>query len=43
MKRRQLLQPNTALNPAERALMQALKDHGVRCLEAMAVIGSPEG
>ena len=32
-----------ALNPAERALMQALKDHGIRCLEAMAIIGSPEG
>ena len=31
-----------ALNPAERALMQALKEHGIRCLEAMAIIGSPE-
>ena len=31
-----------ALNPAERVLMQALKEHGVKCLEAMAVIGSPE-
>ena len=31
-----------ALNPAERALMQALEEHGIRCLEAMALIGSPE-
>ena len=32
-----------ALNPAERVLMQALEEHGIRCLEAMAVIGSAEG
>ena len=32
-----------ALNPAERVLMQTLKEHAVWCLEAMAVIGSPEG
>ncbi len=32
-----------ALNPAERVLMQALKEHGIRCLEAMAAIGSAEG
>lgn len=32
-----------ALNPAERVLIQALKEHAVWCLEAMAVIGSPEG
>ena len=31
-----------ALNPAERALMRALKEHGIQCLEAMAIIGSPE-
>ena len=31
-----------ALNPAERALLQTLKEHAVRCLEAMIVIGSPE-
>ena len=31
-----------ALNPAERALMQALEEYGIRCLEAMAVIGIPE-
>ena len=31
-----------ALNPAERVLMQTLKEHAVWCLEAMAVIGSPE-
>lgn len=31
-----------ALNPAERVLMQTLKEHAVRCLEAMAAIGSPE-
>ena len=31
-----------ALNPAERVLMQALEEHGIRCLEAMAVIGSAE-
>ncbi len=31
-----------ALNPAERVLMQTLKQHGVWCLEAMAVIGSAE-
>ena len=32
-----------ALNPAESVLMQALMEHGIRCLEAMAVIGSAEG
>ena len=32
-----------ALNPAERVLMQTLKEHAVRCLEAMVTIGSPEG
>ena len=32
-----------ALNPAERVLLQTLKEHAVRCLEAMAVIGNPEG
>ena len=31
-----------ALNPAERVLMQTLKEHAVRCLEAMVAIGSPE-
>ena len=31
-----------ALNSAERVLMQALKDHAVQCLEAMAVIGGAE-
>ena len=31
-----------ALNPAERVLMRTLKEHAVRCLEAMVVIGSPE-
>ena len=28
-----------ALNPAERVLMQTLKEHAVWCLEAMAAIG----
>ena len=32
-----------ALNPAERVLLETLKEHAVRCLEAMAVIGDPEG
>ena len=32
-----------ALNPAERVLLQTLKEHAVRCLEAMVVIGNPEG
>ena len=32
-----------ALNPAERVLLQILKEHAVRCLEAMVVIGNPEG
>lgn len=32
-----------ALNPAERFLMQTLKEHAVRCLEAMVIIGNPEG
>ena len=32
-----------ALNPAERVLLRTLKDHAVRCLDAMAVIGNPEG
>lgn len=31
-----------ALNPAERVLMRTLKEHAVRCLEAMVAIGSPE-
>ena len=32
-----------ALNPAERVLLRVLKEHAVRCLEAMVVIGDPEG
>ena len=32
-----------ALTPAETVLLQTLKDHAVRCLEAMVVIGDPEG
>ena len=32
-----------ALNPAERVLLRTLKEHAVRCLEAMVVIGDPEG
>ena len=32
-----------ALNPAERMLLRMLKEHAVRCLEAMVVIGNPEG
>ena len=32
-----------ALNPAERVLMRTLKEHAVRCLEAMVTIGNPEG
>ena len=32
-----------ALNPAERMLLRTLKEHAVRCLEAMVVIGNPEG
>ena len=32
-----------ALNPAERTLLRTLKEHAVRCLEAMVVIGNPEG
>ena len=32
-----------ALNPAERVLLRTLKDHAVRCLEAMVIIGDPEG
>ena len=35
--------PIDALNPAERVLLQTLKEHAVRCLEAMVVIGNPEG
>ena len=31
-----------ALTPAEKVLLQTLKEHAVRCLEAMVVIGSPE-
>ena len=31
-----------AMGPAETVLMQTLKEHGVQCLEAMAVIGSTE-
>lgn len=32
-----------ALNPAERTLMRTLKEHAVRCLEAMVIIGNQEG
>ena len=32
-----------ALNPAEQVLMQTLKEHAVRCLEAMVAIGGAEG
>ena len=32
-----------ALNPAERVLLRTLKEHAVWCLEAMVVIGNPEG
>ena len=32
-----------ALNPAERVLLQTLKEYAVRCLEAMVAIGNPEG
>ena len=32
-----------ALNPAERVLLRTLKEHAVRCLEAMVIIGDPEG
>lgn len=32
-----------ALNPAERVLLRTLKEHAVQCLEAMVVIGNPEG
>ena len=32
-----------ALNPAERVLMRTLKEHAVRCLETMVVIGDHEG
>ena len=32
-----------ALNPAERVLLRTLKEYAVRCLEAMVVIGDPEG
>ena len=35
--------PIDALNPAERVLLQTLKEYAVRCLEAMVVIGNPEG
>lgn len=35
--------PMDALNPAERVLMQTLKEHAVWCLEAMMAIGSAEG
>ncbi len=31
------------LNPAERVLMKALEQHAIWCLEAMVVIGNPEG
>ncbi len=31
------------LNPAERVLMRALEQRGVWCLEALVVIGAPEG
>ncbi len=31
------------LNPAERALMRALEQHGIWCLEALVAIGAPEG
>ena len=32
-----------ALNPAEGILLRTLKEHAVRCLEAMVIIGNPEG
>ena len=32
-----------ALNPAETVLLKELKQHTEWCLEAMVVIGSPEG
>ena len=32
-----------ALNPAERVLLRTLKEHAVRCLEAMVIIGNHEG
>ena len=32
-----------ALNHAERVLLRTLKEHAIRCLEAMVVIGNPEG
>ena len=32
-----------ALNPSERVLLRTLKEHAVRCLEAMVTIGNPEG
>mgnify|MGYP001032016495 FL=1 len=35
--------PMDALNPAERILMQTLKEHAVWCLEAMVAVGSAEG
>lgn len=31
-----------AITPAERALMKALEQHGIWCLEAMTAIGSPD-
>ena len=37
------VEPIDALNPAERVLLRTLKEHAVRCLEAMVVIGDPEG
>ena len=37
------IEPIDALNPAERVLLWTLKDHAVRCLEAMVAIGNPEG
>ena len=32
-----------ALNPAEMVMLQTLKEYAVRCLEAMVIIGNPEG
>ena len=35
--------PIDALDPAEGVLLRTLKEYAVRCLEAMVVIGNPEG
>ncbi len=36
------VEPMDALNPAEMALLRALKEHAVWCLDAMAAIGGAE-